>query len=252
MALPTSEYKRGALRGKDGFARIPFESTFARKQYGAFDHFCPGMLVSTTSYPGFTVTQNDAGTLVMADRVGGWLDLTGGAGDGDGVQMQSDGEMFKPAANKDIWFEASIKAADADDLDWMIGLAIHDTDVFALTNAASGSGAGAGDTDYGDPASMIVFRGDDGDANIDFQVRSGGTGAQADTGVDIVDATAIRVGFHVDGVSKVTPYINGTAYTAVTTNIPTTELAITFAMSNGGTTANNTFGIDWYRCLQIA
>jgi hypothetical protein len=252
MPLPTSEYKRGALRGKDGFARVPFESTFARKQYGAFDHFCPGFYTSTTAYPGFTVTQNDAGTLGMDDAVGGWLKLIGGSGDGDGIQMQSAGEMFKPAANKDIWFEASIKITDADDLDWMVGLAVHDTDVFLLTSATSGSGAGAGDTDYGDPASMIVFRGDDGDANIDFQVRSGGTGAQTDTTVDVANATAIRVGFHVDGVSTVTPYINGTAYTAVTSNIPTTELAITFAMSNGGTTANNVLALDWYRCLQIA
>lgn len=231
-----AEWLSNALVGRDGFCRtINLEAAMARFAYGGFDHFAPGKLASTTAYPGFDVTQITAGTLVMADRVGGWLQIGGGGGDGQGIQMQSDGEAFKCAATKDIWFEASIQIPDGDDNDWFLGLAITDTNIFST-----------------DPTDIIAFRGDDGDANIDFQVRSGGTGAQADTGTDMGDATAVRLGFHVNGVTNVTPFINNVAQTAVTTNIPTTEIRLTFGSLRGATTATNPLEIDWYRILQLA
>jgi len=234
-----ANWQSGALLGVDGFCRTLFgPAAFARKAYGAFEHFAPSRLASTTAYDGWTVTQitaTSSGTLVMADAAGGWLNLTGGTHDGAGIQMQTDGEIYLPAANKDIWFEASIKLADADDIDWFLGLAVTDTNVFST-----------------DPTSLIAFRGDDGDANIDFQVRSGGTGDKADTESDASNATAVRLGFHVLGVTSVTPYINGTALTAVTSNIPTTEMTLSFGMLNGSTTGNNTLGIDWYRIVQLA
>lgn len=232
----TYDWKNQGLLGKDGWCRtLPGAAAFARRYYGAFDHFAPSRLASTTAYDGFTVTAITAGTLVMADAVGGWLNLTGGAADGRGIQMQSDGEMFLPAANKDIWFEARIKVADADDIDWFLGLASTDTNIFST-----------------DPTELIAFRGDDGDANIDFQVRNGGTGAQADSGTDLSDATARILGFHVIGATSVVPYINGSAQTAVTSNMPTAEMALTFGMLDGATTASNTLGLDWYRIVQLA
>ena len=210
----------------------------ARKQYGWFEHFAPGHLVDTTHYPGWTVTgitATSTGTLVMADAAGGWLNLTGGTHDGSGIQMQSDGEMYIPAANKDIYFEAAIKIADADDIDWFLGLASTDTNVFST-----------------DPSDIIAFRGDDGDANIDFQTRKATSGDQADTTSDVSNGTAVLLGFHVRGVTNVTPFINGTALTPVTATIPIVEMALTFGMLNGGTTGNNTFGIDWARIVQLA
>jgi len=239
MAIPTNEWRNGGLVGRDGFCRtVPEQAAFARKYYGDFDHFIRGPLTGSTAAVGWTVTQitaTSSGTLVMADEAGGWLNLTGGTHDGAGIQMQSDGEAFLCAANKDIWFEASIKATDADDLDWFLGLASTDTNVFST-----------------DPSDIIAFRGDDGDANIDFQARKAGTGDQADTATDLVNATAIRLGFYVKGVTSVTPYINGAAQTAVTSNIPTSEMCLTFGMLNGGTANNNILAIDWYRVLQLA
>lgn len=237
MAL-TSDWVNSAHVGRDGFCRTPgIHAAMARKCFGYFEHFAPSLITSTTAYPGFSVTAitaTSSGTLVMADAVGGILQLTGGTHDGAGIQMQTDGEMYLPAANEFIFYEADIQLADADDIDWFVGLANTDTNVFST-----------------DPTDLIAFRGDDGDANLDFQVRSGGTGAQADTGTDMANATAKRVGFLVNGTTSVTPFINGVAQTAVTSNIPTAEMAITWGMLNGATTGNNTLGLDWVRVLQI-
>ena len=172
--------------------------------------------------------------MVAGTTRGGVLDITSGSNDGAGIQAQHASVSWLPAADKHLWFECRVTLADADDIDWMVGLAATDTNVFST-----------------DPAELIVFRGDDGDANIDFQVRNGGTGAQADTTVDTANTTAVRLGFYVSGATTVTPYINGTAYTAVTTNIPTTAMRLTFGCLGGATTATNTLGLDWYRVLQL-
>ena len=235
MAGVHSEWRRGGLLGYDGWRRSGFsDAPFARYVNSAFEHYTPSRLTSTTTYPGFDVTVLTAGTLVMSDRAGGWLGLVGGA-DGQGIQMQSDGLVWAPTANRNIWFECSILAEDADDIDWRVGLA--DTDADVLT---------------GDPTEAIWFTGADGSANINFQVRNGGAGAAADTGSDLADNTAVRLGFEVIGITSVVPYINGTALTAVTANIPAGDLmSITFGMFNGGTTANQALEIDWYSCCQL-
>ena len=238
MAGIHSEWQAGAQVGRDGFCRTtPIAAAFARKCYGDYNHFVVGPLTGSTSAAGWTITQitaTSSGTVHMADEVGGWLNLKGGTHDGAGVQMQSQGEAFLCAANKDIYYELSLKATDADDLDWFVGLSNTDTNVFST-----------------DPDNIIAFRGDDSDANIDFQVRSAGTGNKADTGTDLVNATAIRLGFYVKGVTSVTPYINGAALTAVTANIPTSEMCLVFGMLNGAMQANNILAIDWYRALQL-
>ncbi|HUU90643.1 MAG TPA: hypothetical protein VM238_05465 [Phycisphaerae bacterium] len=225
---------QGYQAGKDGVMRNVFSpATDVRNAYQFFDDFCPSLIESTTACAGYDVTALVAGTLVMQDTAGGWLGLVGGA-DGQGIQLQADGAMFTPTADKDIFFECSLKIEDADDADWMIGLAVTDTNIFST-----------------DPTELIVFRGADSSANIDFQVRNASTGASADTGVDAADGTAVRLGFWVRGVTSVIPYINGTAYTAVTANIPSGDaLRVTYGMQNGATSANQTVAIDWIKVTQ--
>lgn len=233
-----SEWMNSALVGKDGFCRTPFApALFAQDYFAAFDHFCPSMLVDATHFPGFTVseiTATDAGTLVMQDLPGGVLGLVGTTYDGAGIQMQQIGLPFLPAANKDLYFEARVKAIVANDIDLFVGLAAADTNVFST-----------------DPTDLIAFRADDGSAALNFQVRNSGTGAAAATGVSLVNDTWIRIGFHVQGVTKVTPYVDGVEYTAVAANIPVAGIGLTFGMC-GGTTDANKLLIDWYRCLQFA
>ena len=236
-AIHSEWWNVDALVGRDGAIRTPFDhAAFLREWYGGFEHFAPGRIISTTAYTGFDVDVLVAGTLVMEDTLGGWLGLTGGAAT-QGIQMQSGiggGEAFLPAANLDIWCECSLRAEDADDIDWYFGLINTDADLWT-----------------GEPTEIIAFSGDDGDANIDFQVRDGGAGAAADTGTDLADGIAIRLGFWVKGVTEVEPYINGVAQTAVITNIPTNLTRLTFGMRNGATTANQALSIDWYRTVQL-
>ena len=230
-----SEWKNvNALVGRDGFCRTPFApAAFLREYYGGFEHFAPGRIISTTAYLGFDVTVLVAGTLVMEDTVGGWLALTGGAAT-QGIQMQSDGEAYLPTADLDIWCECSLRVEDADDIDWYFGLINTDVDLWT-----------------GEPTEIIAFSGDDGDANLDFQVRDAGAGGAADTGTDMTDGGEIRLGFWVKGTTSVTPYINNVAGTPIATNIPTSLTRLTFGMRNGATTANSTLSLDWYRIVQL-
>ncbi len=236
--IPRTEWwRKDAQVGRDGFCRTIFApAAFTRELYGSFEHFAPGKLTSTTTYPGYDVDVFVAGTLVMADRVGGWLYLTGGGAVTQGIQMQEEGCSYLPAAGLDIWLEAEIELNDADDIDWFVGMANDDDDIWT-----------------GDPTEVIAFRGDDGDLNIDFQVRDAGAGAQADTGVDTANTTTVRLGFWVQGVTRVVPYINGTAITAsiVTANIPTSVMGVAFGMRDGATQANNTLRLNWCRVVQL-
>jgi len=206
--------------------------------YGMFEDFAPSKIVSTSSYPGFTVTAITTGTLVMADRVGGWLQLTPNNSTGHGVQMQSDGEIFLPAADKDIWFECSVRGNDITKVNWFIGLATTDTDIIGSN-----------------PADLIGFHTHDGDANIDFEVSAtAGAGSEVDTLSDLSNNTAVRLGFYVNGVTSVTPYIDGTANTTATSttvaNIPAVEMALSFACTTGEGQVN-TLDIDWYKIVQL-
>ena len=237
-SLHSEWWNSDALLGRDGVIRTTFcPAAFAREYYGNFEHYAPSRLTSTTTYPGWTVTPINIigeGTLAMADRVEGWLQLVGSAAVGEGIQMQSDGLSFIPAADLDIFFEAEIELLDADDIEWMVGLAATDADV-----------------QTGDPTELIVFRGNDGDLNLDFQVRDGGVGATADTGINVANTTSIRIGFWVQGITSVVPVINGVEQTAVITNIPTSLMSLTFSMLVGATQANNTISINWHRIVQL-
>lgn len=230
------DWRGSAPLGRDDWCRtLPMcAPAFYRKCYGAAEEFNPSGIMSATTYAGWDVDVFFAGTLVMQDEIGGVLGFVGGAAATNGVQMQMEGEAWLPAAGKDMWFEAKIRCQDADDLDWFVGLATTSANVWTAV-----------------PNEIIGFRGDDGDLNIDFHVRDGGVGAQADTGSDTADGVFVRVGFFVDGITKVVPYINGTALTAVTANIPTAETTLTIGMRNGATTANQVFSIDWYRAIQL-
>ena len=66
----------------------------------------------------------------------------------------------------------------------------------------------------------------------------------------VVDDTYVKVGFVIDGVSKITPYVNGVAKTAITTNIPIVEMTPSFVCHSSGTT-DPIMHIDWVACYQI-
>ncbi len=234
--------KTDGLLGYDGFCRSFFAggAPFAREYFGKSEDFSlGGDIVSTTAYAGWSTTIVGASTLVMGDVLGGQLQLTTSGVENEGIQMQTDGEFFLPAALNDIWFEAQVSGNTVAEVDWFVGICTTDTTIIA-TN----------------PADVIGFWTHDGDANLDFEVSStAGAGAPVDTGIDLANATAIRVGFHVEGLTKVTPYINGvrnaTAESTTVLNIAALEMAPAFAVLAGEAVAK-TLNIDWFRWTQLS
>jgi len=230
---------RGGLLGRDRSRRCQFSPpTFARMQYGSFNHFVgPAEYESTTQFDGWTTTIVGASTLNLIDRVGGWLQLLCAAVENQGVQMQQLGEAFLPAANRDIHFGCSIRSNDVTENDIFVGL--------SSTNATMIAAPGN---------DIIGYWTHDGDANLDFQCQAAASAVAAvDTGVDLTANTAVELGFMVNGLTSVHTYINGVEDTtfAITgaADIPVTELRPTFAVLTGEGAAN-TLEIDWYSIVQ--
>ena len=65
----------------------------------------------------------------------------------------------------------------------------------------------------------------------------------------LAEDTYIKLGFKIDGLTKVTPYVNGVAGTAITTNIPIVAVTPTFAVRSTGST-DPIMHIDWVACFQ--
>jgi len=231
---------RGGLLGKDRTRLCQFSPpTFARMQFGNFSHFCaPEEYEDNNTIDGWTSTLVGASTLVLLDRVGGWLQLLGAGAENDGVNMQQEHESFLPAADRDIHFGCRIEMVDVTETDFFIGLATSDTTCIATP-----------------PTDLVGFWTHDGDANLDFQVQSTANGlvAAVDTGVDLVSGTAIELGFTIHGVTDVHTYVNGVEDTtfavAAAADIPAVEMALTFAMLSGEIAAND-LKIDWYSIVQ--
>jgi len=238
---PRSQWHRNGLYGRDRTAWTLFSpETFARQMFGNFSHFVgPEEYQSTTAMNGFTVTADGAGTIVLLDRVGGWLQLLAGVVEGQGVNLQQAHETFLPAADRDIHFGCRIELDDATESQWFAGLAITDTDVDVGTI----------------PADIVGYWSHDGDLNLDFQAQSTASGviAAVDTGQDLADNTAIELGFTIHGITDIHTWINGredtTAYVNTVANIPITEMAMVFSHRTGeGVT--NSMKIDWYNIVQ--
>lgn len=193
----------------------------------------------------YTLTQATAGTAALDDAKGGVLLLdSASTTDGQGAQLQlldgTVGESFIPSADAKIYFEARVKLADigtsgSDTVDFFIGLAVSDTTIIA---------SGANST-----ANHIGFEHVDDDGAVDFHSESGGTRSSSTAVHTLADGTYVKLGFLVDGTSSVTPYVNGVAKTAITANIPTTEMALSLVCQSAGTT-DPIMHIDWVACIQ--
>lgn len=179
-----------------------------------------GVAVDSTN--DWTVVK-DAGAAVTiaADTVGGELLLTSAATtDNDGASVQGN-EIFKAASGKNIWFEARVKVADADQQDVYVGLTVNfATNPEAVLTAAD----------------RIGFQIDDDNASILCKTEAGGTETSTDSGVDAADDTYVTLGIMVRGTTAVEFYINRALVATHTTNITTTELTpALFSLSGNGT-----------------
>jgi hypothetical protein len=164
------------------------------------------------------VKDTDAAVAIVADTVNGLVSLTSKATtDDDGASIQGN-EVFKAASGKVIWFETKLQNNKVAQSDICVGLTVN-----FVTNPEAMLAA----------ADRIVFQVDDGNASILCKTELGGTETSTDSGVDMVDATDVILGFRVSGTGRVDFYVNRNLVATHTTNIPTTELALA-AMSLSG------------------
>lgn len=190
-------------------------------------------------------TAATAGTATLDDAKGGVLLLDSASStDGQGIQIQLGGatasESFVASSSSKIYFEARVKAVDigtsgSDTIDMFVGLAQADTTVIA---------SGANST-----SNHVGFEHVDDDGAVDFHSESADSRSSSTSVHTLADGTYVKLGFIIDGTSKVTPYVDGIAKTAITTNVPTSEMTLTLVCQSAGTT-DPILHVDWVACYQ--
>ena len=150
-----------------------------------------------------------ASVAIAADAVGGRVVLTSAATtDDDGASIQGN-EIFAVEAGRIIWFETTLQCNDADQTDIYAGLTVN----FA-TNPENVFTA----------ADRIGFQVDDGDASILCKTEKSGTETSTDSGIDLEDATDIRLGLRVESTGAVYFYINQSLWPRIPRTSRTTKI----------------------------
>lgn len=180
----------------------------------------------------WTVTETDAAaTQTLADADGGVLLLTNTAADNDLVALQKKGESFTFTAGKETFFKARLKVSNATQSDFVIGLQITDTTPLAVSDG-------------------VYFLKADDAATVDFKVVASSSATTASAIATLADDTYYTFAFYYDGVSYVNYYIGTDTLNptylgrSVVTNLPTTELTVSFALQNGSA-AVRTMSVDY-------
>ena len=181
------------------------------------DDFVGIVLNATNTWT--VVKDSGASVAIIADTTGGEVTLLSTATtDNDGASIQAN-EIFAVAEAKDIFFETRIKCSTVAQTDICVGLTVNfATNPEAMLTAAD----------------RIVFQVDDGDASILCKTEKSGTETSTDSGIDMVDATYIVLGFSVNGTGSVQFFINGSIVATHTTNIVDDENLTVAAMSLSG------------------
>jgi len=180
----------------------------------------------------WVVTETQAGaTQALTDADGGVLLLTNSAADDDLVALQKVGESFTFTAGKKAYFKARFKVSDATHSDVVIGLQITDTTPLAVSNG-------------------VYFIKPDGAATMNFVVAASNTATTASAIATLANDTYVTVAFYYDGVNYVNYYVGTDTLNptyegrSVVTNLPTTELTVSFAIQNGEAAAK-TMSVDY-------
>lgn len=175
----------------------------------------------------WTELSGGAGTpLAPIDVVGGGGQLTNGALDNNYYTYQSGGEFCQLQTDKDMWFRAKIQISDATQSDFFLGICAR---------------IGAGNM-FDNRIDAVGFHKEDGDTNIDFEMRNVTGPGDALAQGTLVDATDIILGFRWDSYNQqVNFWIDDVYITRITDPlyIPTTEMCVSFGCRNGEAAAKS-------------
>jgi len=204
-----------------------------------FDDFTKLDLTATVG--GWAAFVVGTGTTALANTVaGGQLVMTCQATTDDAAeQIIGVSAPFMLAAGKTIWYETRVKQTGDVQSEVSFGLASLGEDLTAVADVY--------------PEDGISFAHQDASMALALTVSKGGVNTGAVAGVHtMVTATWATYGLLIDGVTSVTPYINGVAGTAATATIPDdTSLAPYFLVRNGDATTAQILTVDYVKACQL-
>ncbi len=188
---------------------------------------------------------NDAvgtGTVgVAANTAGGVALLTCQATTDDASeQLTHVSAPFYLAAGKTLWLEARVKlVGDITQSEVALGLVALGEDLTAVSDVK--------------PQDGVAFTKQDGATTFTLTASKNGTNTGEVASVHtLVNDTWVTFGLLIDGVTSVTPYIDGTAGTAATATIPDDlSLAPFFLVRNGDATTQEVLHVDYCRVIQL-
>lgn len=207
--------------------------TVAYTESNDFDHFDAG--------DDFVVTQASAGTADVIDGFGGILELDAASSTADqGVQVQHKTETVKLAAGRLVVFECKLKVTDTiDKAQVFAGLSVLDTSIIASGEMSA--------SDYVGFVMDATKQAGASAGKLDLELNStSGSEEQSEDAATLVEDTYIRLGFIIDGITSVTPFVDGVLGTAITiSSAPTTEMSVSFVCQSEGTN-DPIVSLDWY------
>lgn len=201
------------------------------------ERFLNSGLAAADAPVGWTITLVEAGasesTITKPDGVDGGLLFTTDANEDDGINAQLKGESFKLNSScQALHFLARLRASEAAQSDWLVGLCITDTGLLG------------GMTDG------IYFEKLDGGTGISCVTEKDSTETQTDSVGTFAADTDVTLEFYFDGTS-VFFYVNGTLVATHTTNICNDEdLTPSLHFLAGATTAK-TLTLKQLSAIQI-
>lgn len=204
--------------------------------YGFSDDFVGGGASAADTLLGWTTTLVEAGasesTVAYTDVSGGALLITTDANEDDGVTLQRTGEAFGFAATQRMtYFGCRLKASEATQSDFLVGLCITDT------------------TPLGGMTDGVYFEKLDGGTGISFTAEKDSTETQADSLATFAAAFVI-LEFYWDGTG-IEAFIDGVSVQRHTTNIPDDELLTPTIQFLAGAATAKTMTVDWVRAWSI-
>jgi len=190
----------------------------------------------------WVLTQATSGTaaLDVAAKGGVLLLDSAAATNNQGVQVQLGGaagaSSFIASAASKIYFEARVKIADIGSTTCQMFVGLAEVDTSVLASAANST------------ANHVGFEAINTTA---MGIHSEKAGSRSSTAAvhTVVDDAYVKLGFLIDGLTKITPYVNSVAQTAITTNIPIVAMTPSLVCHSSGTT-DPIVHVDWVACYQ--
>lgn len=215
--------------------------------YGIHDDFLNFVGADNVLTTGWAFNDATAGTAAVIAGLGGHLQLdSASATQGQGIQAFHGAGWLKPTADLHIFYETRLKIEDTvGGVQFFAGLSEYDATLFN-SNAISADdyvGFYMDDTTQTADAGVLQFKASDGTTPTTDTVDDVAT---------LANGTFVKLGFIIEGASKVHVFVNGSRVGAIDTAGAITDQLISPAfacLSNG--TVDPILTVDWVRVFQF-